>query len=95
MSRITQKDLERELKRLNDTFGFKGFGYTKLKSGKFKATGKGFAFYQAYGGTKLVFKKAPSSSQREVSDRMTSREMYEYMQALRSGISMYKRRAKM
>jgi hypothetical protein len=95
MSRITKKDLERELKRLNDTFGFKGYKYTRLKTGKLKPTGKGFDLDSAYGGVSLVFMKAPSTGQRSISYRMTSKELYEYMQALRSGISMYKRRTKM
>ena len=93
--RVTDKDLERELKRLNDTYGFKGYGMSKLKSGKYKAVGKGFSIYGAYGGVQLVFKKAPTGSQRNISSRMSKRELFEYMQTMREAIRLYKGRTKM
>ena len=94
--RITDSDLKRELKRLNDTFGFKGYNFVKLKSGKGKFTGKGFDIDSAYGGVKLVFKKAPSTSQRSISSGYgTKKSLFEEMQAMRKGIDTYKRRSKL
>jgi hypothetical protein len=93
--RVTKKDLERELKRLNETFGFKGYKYGRLKNGKLKPMGKGFDIDSAYGGVSLVFMKAPSTGQSTISRRMSSRELYDYMQSLRSGVDMYRRRSKM
>jgi hypothetical protein len=95
MSRITNQDLERQLRRLNDAYGFKGYGRTVLKSGKLKAIGKGFSFYVAYGGVQLVFKKAPSTGQRSISSRMSKKEMFYYIETMIDAVDMYQRRSKM
>jgi|15BtaG_2_1085339.scaffolds.fasta_scaffold04274_3 hypothetical protein len=70
MSRITTKDLEAKLARIND-----------LTDGT-------YTLDWAYGGVRLTKFTAPDrhSGERDISDRFTKRELYEFMRAFIKGI---------
>lgn len=86
--RVTEKDLAQSLKVLNNAMGFKGLE----SSGK----GKGFIIGMAYGGYRLEFTNTrKGSGVRDVSPRMTKKELYTYIDAMLEGVYYYKNRTKM
>jgi len=83
--RITQKDLEIKVNRLNSMFKYgKGPHYVRLKNGKIKAKGKGFKLYGAYGRVALHWANfnTGSTGESDISGLLTKKELYYVMQAI-------------
>jgi len=93
MSRITDKDLERALKSLNRTMGYKGISYSERQR---KYIGKGFIIQGAYGGQQLQFVNyAKSAGVRSVKGGYVSkRELYDSIYEMIKGIEWYQNRTK-
>jgi hypothetical protein len=83
MRRITQKDLDNIVKRLNIAKKFKPTRTVgRYKNGKYKSSA-GFHVSYAYGGAKLVFSKKDDSSQRGITyGFVPKKELYEKIQAM-------------
>jgi len=88
--RITEKDLEGAVERLNSIFGYKRI-YIKSKA---EYKGAAFSIGYAYGGARLEKYNKKGSGMSDVSPRGTKSETYDYIWAMIEGISQYKRRNK-
>lgn len=82
--RISQKDLEIKVNRLNSLYKFgKGPHYVRLKNGKIKAKGKGFKLYGAYGRVALHYANfAKGTGESDISGLLTKKELYYVMQSI-------------
>ena len=92
--RITDRILEAKVKRLNDAYGYKTPPqYKRLKSGKFKAVGKGFKLYGAYGRTSVTYANynKGNTGETDVTGLLTKRELADCIDAMIKGIYIKKR----
>lgn len=90
MARITQKDLEEAVFVINTSLGYKR---TYIKS-KAEYKGQAFDLDYAYGGVRLVKYGKTGSGIREISPRLSKRQLWDYLQAFAEGIYQYKTRKK-
>jgi len=87
--RITQKDLEQMVRRINETLGRPLETYTKDEdTGRYKANIGNFHLSGAYGGVALEEMESESGGVRRVSTGGygTKRELYRWMDAYLRGI---------
>jgi len=90
MERITQKDLERIVLRLNRKLNRPETPYGKDENGRFKANLGNFHISGAYGGVALEEVQTDGGGVRRVSTDGygTKRQMYTWMTAFLSGIEV-------
>ena len=88
MERITQKDLEYLVKRINEATGNKTATHTKESDGTYTTNVGVYHLDYAYGGVKLVKMVNSGGGTREISrdGYGTKRELYSWMQAFLSGM---------
>jgi len=94
MPAVTLENLKAKVAILNRTFGYKNPPqYKKLKSGKFKAVGKGFQLYSAYGKVQLTWSNyAKNTGQTDISGFMSKRDLADCISAIRKAYEMKARR---
>ncbi len=90
MERITQKDLEWFVKRINELTGSPQDRYTKNADGRHKANAGNYHLDYAYGGVKLVRMCSEGSGVAVISHSGfgTKRELYNWMRAFVAGIQI-------
>ena len=83
MRRITVKDLEKLVRRLNSAKKYKPTRKIgRYKNGKFKSNA-GFHLSGAYGGYKLVFSNKDESGERSITQGyVAKRELFDQMRAM-------------
>ena len=86
-NRITQKDLNAAVERLNRTLGRELATYTKTDTGYTPNAGV-YHIDSAYGGFRLcaMSNTKGCTGSRDISPRGTRREVYEYIHAMLTGI---------
>lgn len=87
MDRITQKDLEYQVDRINEVTGSPKTSYTKETDGTFHANIGNYHLDYAYGGVKLHRMVNPGGGVTEISNGGygTKRELWEWMRAFLAG----------
>ena len=91
--RITDKVLEAKVERLNYFYGYKTPPkYKRLKSGKFKAVGKGFKLYFAYGRVQLTYANyAKNTGEYDISGLLTRPNLADVIDAMIKGYNIKKK----
>ena len=88
MQRITNKDIEASLERLNRALGREIAPYTKLEDGKYRCNIGNFHQYSAYGMVGLHEMFNDGGGVKSHGSLGTKRELYERIHAMLDGISL-------
>lgn len=89
MTRITEKDLQKVVDRINRETGSPMTTYTKTADGKHSANVGNYHLDGAYGGWKLVRMDNQSGGIRNVTDGFVpKRELYDLMHAILTGMEL-------
>ena len=86
--RITQKNLENLVARINKMMNAPEAAWTKHENGKYTSNDGHYCLDYAYGGVKLARMSGSAGGQDDISRTgfVSKRELYEWMQAFLEGI---------
>ena len=85
-NRITKRDLQNVLDRINEATGQKLEGWTKDETGRYRANVGTYVLDWCYGGVRLSQLVTPSGGERDITGRGTKRETYHAMRAFLAGL---------
>lgn len=90
MDRITEKDLEAQVKRINEATKSPETPYTRTHQGKLTANIGNYHLDYAYGSVRLVQMASPGGGITVISNDGfgTKRELYNWMDAFLAGIAI-------
>ena len=87
-TRITEKDLQNILDRINDATGQITEGYPRQDDGTLKCNVGTYVLDWAYGGVRLSQLMNESGGERDITGRGTKRETYGNMRAFLAGVEV-------
>jgi len=88
--RITNKDLENVLSRINHIVGAKQEPWSKDSDGKYRANVGTYVLDYAYGGVRLSQLTSEGGGERDITGRGTKKETYYRMHAFIQGLEAHK-----
>lgn len=88
--RITNKDLENVLSRINRIVGAKEESWSKDSDGRYRANVGTYVLDYAYGGVRLSQLTSESGAERDITGRGTKKETYYRMYAFIQGLEARK-----